>query len=382
MAFAPLHVLVVDDDPTIRQLHVAILEHAGYAVTAVGSGEHALAVVDESDVALVLLDSRMPGLSGLEVLGALRERGLALPVILVTGATEIEDRVEGLERGADDYITKPVDVRELVARTRALLRGRQAAIDAATGTAGDEAIHREISAIIAERLFRPVYQPIVDLQDGTIVAFEALTRFDDGCRPDLRFVDAERVGLGVDLALATLAAAVDHAALLPDGAALHLNVSPYVLGDRRIDELLACSGRELVVELTEHDPIEDYEIVKLRLAALGPRVRLAIDDAGAGYSSMVHVLALDPHEVKLDREWVRGVDVDVARRALIAGFVSFGLATGTVLVAEGVETEAELDALRSIGVQHAQGYHLGRPEPAASWAGTCGSSAARDQTLT
>lgn len=370
MAPNPLHVLVVDDDPVVRQLHTAFLEHAGFWVTCVESGDEALTVVDGGDVELVLLDSRMPGMSGLDVLAAVRERGLALPVILVTGASDIDDRVEGLERGADDYITKPVDARELIARTRALLRGRQAAVDAASSTAGvDEATYREVSDVIVGRRFRPVFQPIVRLGDGQAVAFEALTRFDDGCRPDLRFIDAERVGLGAELAIATLTEAIRHADQLPRPAALHLNVSPYVLGEPALFDLLDDAGRDVVLELTEHDPIEDYAVAKERLQALGSHVRLAIDDAGAGYSSMVHVLALDPHEVKLDREWVRGVDVDVARQALIAGFVSFGAATDTVLVAEGIETEAEANVLRRLGVQHGQGFHLGRPEPAGYWAG-------------
>ncbi len=363
-----MKVLVVDDDPIIRALHIAILERAEFEVVAVADGPSALATVEAGGVELVLLDSRMPGMSGIEVLGELRASGFSLPVILVTGAAETHDRVEGLESGADDYITKPVDSRELLARVRALVRSRQAAVDAMSAPGPDDvAIRAVILDAIERKQYHPVFQPIVDLETRSVVAFEALTRFDDGCRPDLRFGEAERVGLGDELALATLAASIREAVELPPAVALHLNVSPQLLTNSDLVTLLASADRPIVVELTEHDPIDDYDAAISQLAALGDDIRLAIDDAGAGYSSMTHILALRPHEVKLDREWVRGVDVDVARQALIAGLVTFATATETVLVAEGVETESEAAMLTGLGVGHAQGYHLGRPSPTEAW---------------
>ncbi len=360
-----MKVLVVDDDPIIRTMHTAILERAGFVVDAVEDGRVALDALEGGEVELVLLDSRMPGMSGIEVLSELRAAGSSLPVILVTGARETHDRVEGLESGADDYITKPVDARELVARVRALVRGRQAAVDAqAANGSGDLAVRRALVEIVESRSFHAVFQPIIELGSRSVVAYEALTRFDDGCRPDIRFGEAERVGLGAELALATLAASIDAATDLPSGVPLHLNVAPQLLSDPSLSTLLKSADRPVVVELTEHDPIEDYDDATARIDALGDDVRLAIDDAGAGYSSMTHVLALRPQEVKLDREWVRGVDADVARQALIAGLVTFATTTGTTLVAEGVETEAEASMLTDLGVAHAQGYHFGRPAPA------------------
>lgn len=361
-------VLVVDDDVTIRLLHRAVLERAGFSVTDVEDGAAALAAIDAGGIELVLLDSRMPGMSGIEVLAELRRQGASLPVILVTGATETADRVAGLEAGADDYITKPVDPRELLARVRALLRSRQAAVEAANGPTVDlDELRTLVREVIDGECFHPVFQPIVNLTSRSVVAFEALTRFDDGCRPDLRFIDAERVGLGDELAMLTLAAAIRHATVLPPGVALHLNVSPQLLANDGLGAVLAAADRPVVVEITEHDPIDDYDGAIERLRRLGDQVRLAIDDAGAGYSSMTHILALSPNEVKLDREWVRGVDVDLARQALIAGLVTFAEATGTTLVAEGVETESEAIRLTELGVGHAQGFHLGRPARTDAW---------------
>ncbi len=360
-----LKVLVVDDDPIIGTMHSVVLERAGFVVEAVEDGRTALDTLEAGEVELVLLDSRMPGMSGIDVLTEIRAAGSALPVILVTGARETHDRVEGLESGADDYITKPVDPRELLARVRALVRGRKAAVDAeASNGRGDLAVRRAVAEVIEEGAFHAVFQPIVELSERRVVAYEALTRFADGCRPDVRFGEAERVGLGGDLAAATLAESIRSASSLPPGLPLHLNVAPQLLSDPRLSTLLASVDRPVVVELTEHDPIEDYDDAIARIRGLGDEVRLAIDDAGAGYSSMTHVLALRPHEVKLDREWVRGVDRDVARQALIAGLVTFATTTGTTLVAEGVENEDEAAMLTDLGVAHAQGYHFGRPEPA------------------
>jgi EAL domain-containing protein (putative c-di-GMP-specific phosphodiesterase class I) len=119
----------------------------------------------------------------------------------------------------------------------------------------------------------------------------------------------------------------------------------------------------LIVELTEHERIDDYVAVGSALDRLGPNVKLAIDDAGSGYASLRHILALQPAYVKLDIEWVSGIDRDPVRRALVTGLAYFATETGCELIAEGIETQQELEALRALGVQLGQGYLLGRPMP-------------------
>jgi EAL domain-containing protein (putative c-di-GMP-specific phosphodiesterase class I) len=119
----------------------------------------------------------------------------------------------------------------------------------------------------------------------------------------------------------------------------------------------------LIVELTEHERIDDYVAVGSALDRLGPNVKLAIDDAGSGYASLRHILALQPAYVKLDIEWVSGIDRDPVRRALVTGLAYFATETGCELIAEGIETQEELEALRALGVQLGQGFLLGRPMP-------------------
>lgn len=120
-----------------------------------------------------------------------------------------------------------------------------------------------------------------------------------------------------------------------------------------------------MLELTEHIEVTDYPALRAAIERLGPNVRLAVDDAGAGFASLRHILELQPDYVKLDRGIVRQIHRDPARQALVAGMVHFAAKTGAVLVAEGVETEAEVRQLRQLGVALAQGYRLGRPALAA-----------------
>jgi EAL domain-containing protein (putative c-di-GMP-specific phosphodiesterase class I) len=163
---------------------------------------------------------------------------------------------------------------------------------------------------------------------------------------------------------------------LPEPAWLNINVSPeLVLAGEPLAPILAGSARPVVLELTEHVAITDYPALRAALERLGPNVRLAVDDAGAGFASLRHILELRPDYVKLDRAIVKGVDRDPARQALVAGLVYFAARTGAILVAEGVETEAEVHQVRELGVPLAQGYRLGRPGLATRVAGPAAGTA-------
>lgn len=222
-----------------------------------------------------------------------------------------------------------------------------------------------LEAVIAGQAFTPHFQPLVSLADAVIVGYEALTRFADGTAPDLRFAEAARLGLGTELELATLRAAVQGAASLPGGAFLALNVSPSLaLEAEGLGSALAGAQRDLVIELTEHAPIDDYAALRAALARIDPPVQVAVDDAGSGYASLRHILALRPAYVKLDMSWIRDIDADPARQALVAGLVHFAAEVGCQLIGEGIETEAERRTLSLHGVPLGQGYLFGRPLPA------------------
>ncbi len=230
------------------------------------------------------------------------------------------------------------------------------------------ALRRTFDAVLASRAFHPVFQPIVDLESGEAIGFEALTRFDSGTRPDLCFAEAWTVGLGPELELATLEAAVDAAKELPAGTWLDLNVSPRLLAaPGRLREILWTSDRALVLEVTEHELIGDYEALRAAVRELGHDIRLAVDDAGSGIANFGHIIDLGPDFVKLDISLVRRVNANIGRQAMVVGMRHFSRTAGCRLIAEGVETEEEARTLRALGVEFAQGYLFGHPGPSAGW---------------
>ncbi|HET7082829.1 MAG TPA: EAL domain-containing protein [Candidatus Limnocylindria bacterium] len=220
-----------------------------------------------------------------------------------------------------------------------------------------------IRHVIATSAFEPVFQPIVDLEQTSVIGYEALTRFSDGIAPDVKFAEAAAAGQGLELETATLEASLAAAADLPSSAFLALNVSPELIIARQpLKRLVNRAGRRIVLEVTEHAEIINYDTFRSALAVLRPRPELAVDDAGAGFASLRHILELRPAFVKLDRSLVAGVESDEARQAMIVGLRHFARSVDCQLIAEGIETEAELTTLRSLDVGLGQGFLLRRPE--------------------
>jgi EAL domain-containing protein (putative c-di-GMP-specific phosphodiesterase class I) len=215
------------------------------------------------------------------------------------------------------------------------------------------------------RAFGTVFQPIVNLESGAVVGHEALTRFTDGTRPDTRFVEAAHAGLALDYELAAIRTAIEQAANLPRGGFLGLNISPDVLAEAGpgLRSALRQPIKPIVLEVTEHAAILDYGRVRTVVEGL-TAIRLAVDDAGAGYASLRHILELAPDFVKLDISLVRGIEHDPLRQSLIAGLVHYAARSGISLIAEGIEQPAEAETMRSLGVELGQGYLFGRPAAA------------------
>ena len=235
---------------------------------------------------------------------------------------------------------------------------------------GEQAIRHEemrhdravVIDLITNKRFEPVFQPIVDLRTGAVRGYEALTRFHDGVDPEHRFTHAHDLGLGAALERACAEAAIAAAVDLPPDRFLALNFSPVALMDGTAESVVRASDRPLVLEITEQFPVESYPAARRALQACRPALS-SVDDAGAGFASLRHIVELAPDMVKLDRALVRDIDRDPARQALAAGLCHFAQRSGTLLVAEGVERGAEEEVLRELGVDLAQGYRFGRPSP-------------------
>jgi EAL domain-containing protein (putative c-di-GMP-specific phosphodiesterase class I) len=227
------------------------------------------------------------------------------------------------------------------------------------------ATRTQIASIIDHGAFHPVFQPIVDLATHDVVGHEALSRFDSGRSPELVFFDAHAVGLGLELELATLRAAVGAAVAIAPGRWLSLNVSPSLLEDPApLREIVRAADRPVILEITEHAIVTDYDVFRASVRALGHDIRLAVVDAGAGVANFGHIVDVGPDFVKLDPGLIRRVNGHLGRQALIVGMRYFSRASGCRLVAEGIETEAEARTLAELGVEFGQGYHFGAPAPA------------------
>ncbi|HYH28459.1 MAG TPA: EAL domain-containing protein [Actinomycetota bacterium] len=211
------------------------------------------------------------------------------------------------------------------------------------------------------------FQPICDLRSSAPIGVEALTRFDGTPHrsPDKWFAEAAEVGLGVDLEVIAARAALDSLPMLPKDAFVSVNASPQaIVSSRFLDMIRGYPGERVVVELTEHVEVENYVFLNAALATLrGRGVRIAVDDLGAGFASLRHVLRLRPDVIKLDITLTRDIDADPVRRALATSFISFADDIHAEIVAEGIETSGELEALRALGVPKGQGFFLARPAP-------------------
>jgi len=210
-----------------------------------------------------------------------------------------------------------------------------------------------------------VFQSVFSVPDMTIVGYEALARFpSDFAGPEQWFHRAHQVGLGTELELAAIGRACRSLAQLPEGAFLALNVSPAALCSVDLPPMLAhWPGHRLILEITEHEEITDYCAIRETMGLLrATGIRFAADDAGAGYSGMEQLVELRPEVIKMDRSLTHGMDADPARLAMATALVTFAAAGGAALVAEGVETAAELRAAIDLGIGLVQGYYLSCPE--------------------
>ena len=380
-------VLVVDDELMSAQLIRRILQReSGLEVEYTTDPRRALSHFAQFQPDLVILDLLMPDLDGFAVLEQLRNhvgRDEFLPVLVITAARSPEMKARALSMGATDFLNKPYDTTEVVLRVRNLLETRALHLrlrrhgetlaarlelqEEMERRLDDERRERRtrIEGVLAGLGLMMLYQPIVDLEAAKIVGVEALARFTTGPQqvPDAWFAEAAEVGLGPELELAAIGLAIAQLAEVPPGAYLSLNVSPETVGSGLLKNVLQLVPADrLVLELTEHTHVDDYDELNEGLTELrNEGVRLAVDDAGAGFSSLRHILSLQPDIIKLDLALTRGIAEDPVRRALASSLVNFAGEIKALITAEGVETRDELEVLRSLGVGSAQGFYLSRP---------------------
>lgn len=380
-------VVVIDDQESNVVLLDRLLRSAGATdVFLVTDARLAVQRCLEVEADIVLLDLHMPHLDGVQVLEQLKAAlapDVFVPVLVLTADTTDSAKGRALAAGAKDFLTKPLDRDDVILRVRnhletavlyervraenqrlhAELAERERTVRLAREAT--DAKHAEIRRILDEDRIEMVFQPVVDLRTGRIVGVEALARFRTEVvrPPDEWFADAVTVGLAAEMELAAIAAALRRVPDLPPTVRLSVNVSPVVAMTEGFGACIAGAPKDrLVVELTEHVPIDDYGPLVAHLESFRSEgVLVAVDDAGAGYAGLQHIVALRPDVLKLDRELTLGIEDDPSRRAMAASMVHFADEIGALLVAEGIETQAALDTLAQLGITIGQGYLLARP---------------------
>jgi EAL domain-containing protein (putative c-di-GMP-specific phosphodiesterase class I) len=223
----------------------------------------------------------------------------------------------------------------------------------------------DVPRILKGNSIQMAFQPIVRLDSRSCIGYEALARFpeEEIVSPAAWFAAAAEQGLSRQLEIAAVTAALSQLDQLPEGAFVSVNLSPGTAGSSELGELISLEQRGRVVfEVTEDSAIEDYQrftgaIDELRSTG----VRIAVDDAGVGDVSLRHMLDVRPDIIKIDTDVTRGVNRDPVRQAMVTAFGSLAAQAGALSLAEGIETEEELETLRSLRIDLGQGYLLGRP---------------------
>ena len=383
---APIRVLIADDEPLIREALADLFgsEDSLELVAVAADADEAieLAVRTRPDVAL--LDVKMPGGGGPRAAREIRSLSPRTRIVALSAHEDRASVLEMLSAGAAAYVVKGASADEILETVRRSALGQASLSSGVTDhvvreLAGQLARQDSEAAERRRRLERihgvlddpsclsMVYQPIFALRHGTMVGLEALARFDpEPTRdPDLWFAEAATVGLSEELELTAIALALADLHRLPGDAYLSINMSPATAASPRFAELLEPHPADrIVLEVTERAPVKDYDDLRADLRDLRRLgVRLAVDDAGAGFASLRHILQLDPHLIKVDMSLTQNIDRERAERALAAGLIAFASEIDAEIVAEGIENQTEVEALRGLGVVYGQGLHLAAPGP-------------------
>lgn len=380
-----IRVLVAEDDPTVRDALEALFrsERSLELAAAVGDAPSAVEAARREQPDVALVDVRMPG-GGASAARGITSCAPGTRVLAFTAHDDRETVLQMLEAGAIGYLLKGGSIDEIVEAIHRAADGQaplsaevagevidellgQLSVDRQNETQTRRREKRIRRALEGKDRFSMVFQPICSLS-GRMVGAEALARFRGPPRrgPERWFAEAEEVGLRRELEVAAAKVALSALPSLPPEIYLSLNVSPKTLlsGSFRKLVLENSDPTRVVVEVTEHARIDDYERLNAAFDRLrGPGVRLAVDDAGAGFASLRHILRLAPDFIKLDRTLIDGIEYDRSRQALAAGLISFAEKIEATIIAEGIEHSAEVDVLTALGVGYGQGFFIAKPAP-------------------
>ncbi|MBD2436179.1 EAL domain-containing response regulator [Nostoc sp. FACHB-110] len=391
-------ILVIEDEESVRENLLDLLEAEDFEILAAANGKIGLSLAISEVPDLILCDMMMPEVDGYGVLTALRQDPLTatIPFIFLTAKSAKADFRQGMDMGADDYLTKPFTRAELLSAIINRLE-RQATLKKYLSTPLPEKSNKHLSpkiqlleislqkAVQQQKFqeFEVYYQPIVDIASGQIIAAESLLRWQS---PELGLVTptefiaiAESTGLIIQLDQWVLQNVCRQIKSWHDVGISYLTMSVNlsVVEFKSIDltykisEFIKINNLEpqyLEIELTESMIMQDINsaiATMNKLQTLG--VKIAIDDFGTGYSSLVYLKNLPVNTLKIDRYFIHNVSIDSQKSAITKALIEMAHNLNMRVVAEGVETEEELNFLRHHHCDAMQGYLFSRPLPAADF---------------
>jgi EAL domain-containing protein (putative c-di-GMP-specific phosphodiesterase class I)/DNA-binding NarL/FixJ family response regulator len=377
-------VLIAEDDSQLRTVLSALIdaEPTLRLVGAARDADEAIELARETRPDVAIVDVRMPGGGGIKVARELRRTAPDTKVLALTAAADRDTVLEMLEAGVVGYLVKGSSAEHILESIGRAGSGQSMLSAEVTGDVINELVgqlgtqrrgeekqrrrrNRIERAIADDGALQIVFQPICALDTLEPAGFEALARFPGPPHrgPEHWFREAGEVDLSIQLELVAVRRALAHLGELADSVYMSVNLSPATVVSAGFKRVLAdVDAERVVVEITEHAPIANYDTFNAGLAgvrALG--ARLAIDDAGAGFASLRHILRLEPELIKLDITLIAAIESDRSQQALAAGIISFADGIGATVIAEGIEHAEALGALRGLGVPYGQGFHLGRP---------------------
>ncbi len=370
-------ILVAEDDDLGRRLLHRIFASLPYDVTIVADGALAIEAFRRERYDVVVTDLIMPKLDGIALLRAIRETDLEVPVLLMTGAPDMPSAIAAIELGAFGYVPKPFEIDHLrslierAAKLSRLARAKRAALNL-MGSEHARAGDRMGLDVVFERAMESLwmaFQPIVRVADRALFGYEALMRTREPALPHPGAVldAAERLGRVLALGAHVRARSAAPVANAGEHVALFVNLHASELADDALlatDAPLSRMATRVVLEVTERASLEGVDDVRGRVRALREMgYRIAVDDLGAGYAGLTSFTLLEPDVVKLDMDLVRGIDTHRTKRSIVGSMVTLCHEMGATVVAEGVETTAERDALIDLGCDLLQGYLLAKPGP-------------------
>lgn len=364
-------ILVVDVDEAVRSSVERVLQSAGHEVTTMSTGSEALDVAASQPLDVVIVEYALPQMDGLEVLQRLREIQPRCVRMLVTSELALPLVVTAVNVGkVARVIEKPFDANTLVETVKEALANHNRLTSMLQTEKGEGSAQeqRDLTEVLSGSALRLAVQPIVRASTGQVFGYELLLRSAhptlDGPGPVL--MAAERHRMLRELGSVVVARAAEWLMRLPEGRRVFMNLHPQELVDAtalstRMEVLQLWSDR-VVLEITERSEVgEDFswEGALERVKAMG--FQIAVDDLGSGYAALNMLAELQPHFMKVDISIVRDVHKDDHKRRLVDLLCSFASATGSEVVAMGVECEEEAQALIDAGVDLMQGYLYGEP---------------------